>query len=171
MRSWGSLGPDKLLTGGSLGAGCGRGLHWDQASNALWWSYGDIYVPVQKHPTLGCAVLTTRRHRRVLRTWRTEWSSQRTRGAFCTIPDTFAAAYTGNKNTAIMSGIASGSADSPWGANLSAMALPNPVTTPADVITTDTHWTVANTGLIFHDLDHRQSRDTRYKACGWIDAV
>ena len=167
VRSWGALGPDKLLTGGSMGAQVG-GLFWDQSRNALWWSYGDIYVPVQKHPTLGCAILNDSSGTAgFYGPWRTEWSSQRTRGAFCAIPDSFAASYTGNRNTAIMSGIASGSADSPWGANLSAMALPNPATTPADVITTDTHWTVANTGLIFHDLDHRQSRDTRYKACGW----
>jgi hypothetical protein len=29
------------------------------------------------------------------------------------------------------------------------------------------HWTIANHGLILHDLEHRQARDTRYKTCGW----
>ena len=43
---------------------------------------------------------------------------------------------------------------------------PDPTSTPPDV-TTNTHWTVANQGLILHDLDHRQARDTRYKHCGW----
>lgn len=166
-RNWGTVGPDRLLTGGSLGAVMG-GLYWDQGRNALWWSYGDSYVPVQKHPTLGCAVLNdSAGTAKFCGPWRTEWQSQRTRGAFCSIPDTFASTSTSGKNVGIMSSITSGSADSPWGANLSAMSLPDPLNTPADVITTDTHWTVANQGLIFHDLDHRQKRDTRYKACGW----
>jgi hypothetical protein len=65
-----------------------------------------------------------------------------------------------------MASFSAGIAQSPFGANLSAIALPDPTTTPPDV-TTNTHWTVANHGIVLHDRDHRQSRDTRYKFCGW----
>jgi len=32
-----------------------------------------------------------------------------------------------------------------------------------------THKTVANHAVIFHDLQHRQARDTRYKFCNWVE--
>ena len=98
--------------------------------------------------------------------WRTEWVSNRTRGAFCALPSAFASSYTSGRNVGITATQASGNVSSPFGACLSAMSLPDPASTPPDV-TTNTHWTVANQGLILHDLDHRQARDTRYKHCGW----
>jgi hypothetical protein len=166
VRTWGDVMAGRKLTGGSAGSYCG-GMHWDAAKNALWWSYGDIYVPTQSHPTLGCTVLNDSANTFAsYGPWRTEWTSNRTRGAFCPIPASFASAYTSGKSVGIMAAQASGNVSSPFGAILSAVSLPDPASTPADV-TTNTHWTVANQGLILHDLDHRQARDTRYKHCGW----
>lgn len=164
-RMWGHALDGRMVTGGS-GAYPG-GLQWDEAFNGLWWSYGDGYVPNQHHPTIGFTQLNdTTGAFTSYGPWRTEWTSQRTRGAFTTIPSAFAAANTGGRHVAIMAGQASGNATSPFGCNLSALGLPNPLTTPADV-TTNSHWTIANHGLLLHDLEHRQARDTNYRLCGW----
>ncbi|MEO7272562.1 MAG: hypothetical protein ABI211_11225 [Vicinamibacterales bacterium] len=166
VRSWGNVMAGRTLTGGS-GANYVGGLHWDSSRNALWWSYGDTYVPTQSHPTLGCTVFNEGGGTYAsYGPWRTEWTSNRTRGAFCPIPTGFASSYTAGRSVGIMASQASGNVSSPFGACLSAMTLPDPVATPPDV-TTNTHWTVANQGLILHDLEHRQARDTRYKHCGW----
>jgi hypothetical protein len=52
---------------------------------------------------------------------------------------------------------------------MSAMALPDPTSTPADVLT-NTHWTIASQGIIQHDINHRQTRDSNYWTCGWKQA-
>ena len=57
--------------------------------------------------------------------------------------------------------MSSGALSSPWGASLSALELPDPFKTPPDTIT-NTHVSVENRGIILHDVDHRQARDTRY---------
>jgi len=170
LRTWGSVMAGRTITGGS-GDHYTGGLYWDAARNAVWWSYGDGYVPVQSHPTLGCTVLNDSDGTWTsYGPWRTEWNSQRTRGAFCPVPSDFSAAYTGGKSVGIMASQASGVGGSPFGAILSAMTLPDPFSTPADVAT-NAHWTVANHGIILHDLDHRQARDTRYKHCGWVSSA
>jgi hypothetical protein len=165
-KSWPGLMNDRALTGGGAGFVPG-GLHWDSDRNALWWSYGDIYVPTQSHPTIGCSILNDSAGTATsFGPWRTEWSCQRTRGGFIPIPPSFASTYLSGKTVGIMSTQSAGNRTSPFGAILSGMALPDPSTVPADV-TTNTHWTIANHGLLLHDIDHRQARDTRYRTCGW----
>jgi hypothetical protein len=166
VRDWGTVMAARMITGGSAGAYPG-GLYWDAARNAVWWSYGDIYVPNQSHPTLGCTILDDGRGAWTsYGPWRTEWTSQRTRGAFCDLPPAFSSAFTSGKGVGLMASQASGNVSSPFGAILSAVSLPDPVSTPADVAS-NTHWTVANHGIILHDMQHRMARDTRYKNCGW----
>jgi hypothetical protein len=166
-RRWGSLLEGRTLTGGDPRWWYPGGTYWDSARNALWWSYGDSYVPVQNHPTIGCSVLKDSDGSWTsYGPWRTEWPSQRTRGGFCPVPSEFASKYTGGKAVGIMASQASGNGSSPFGAVLSAMDLPDPFKTPADV-TTNTHWTIGNHGLILHDYHHRQARDVKYKSCGW----
>jgi hypothetical protein len=65
-----------------------------------------------------------------------------------------------------MASQSSGNGTSPFGAILSGIELPDPARTPPDVAS-NTHWTIANHGLILHDLAHRQVRDTKFKTCGW----
>jgi hypothetical protein len=84
----------------------------------------------------------------------------------CTIPDAWAKAYTDGKTVGIMASQASGNASSPFGAALSAMALPDPANTTADVLSS-THWTIGSHGILLHDIGHRQTRDTNYRTCGW----
>ena len=161
-RNWGPLPGSRIQTGGtgySLGS-----LSWDETRNALWWNYGDAYVPVQHHPNFVATVLNDSTGAAVsYGPWRTEWLAQRTLGAMCQIPAAFAAAYTGGHRTAVMAHMSSGAIHSPWGASLSSLELPNPATTPPDTTTNTSHWTIRNRGIILHDIDHRQSRDTRYR--------
>jgi hypothetical protein len=165
VRNWGTLLSGRTLTGGS-GWRPG-GLHWDEARKAVWWTYGDNYVPTQSHPTIGCSMLNDAAGTAVsYGPWRTQWTSQTTRGGLCKIPDYFASAYTSGKAVGVTAGQSSGNASSPFGAALSALSLPDPTSTPADVLT-NTHWTIGNHGLIMHDINHRQARDTKYKTCGW----
>jgi hypothetical protein len=168
-RRWGELMSGRMITGGGAGAYAG-GLHWDEDRNALWWSYGDIYVPIRSHPTIGCSILNDANGTaRSFGPWRTEWSSQRTRGAFCPIPSWFSSAYMSGKSVGIMASQSSGNKFAPFGAILSGMDLPDPAITPADSMTND-HWTIANHGVLLHDIDHRQARDTKYRTCGWKEA-
>jgi hypothetical protein len=168
VRNWGMVTEGRMITGvRPADAAYPGGLYWDAGRNAVWWSYGDIYVPSQSHPTLGCTILNDSNGTWAsYGPWRTEWNSQRTRGAFCDIPSAFSSAYTSGKSVGLMSAQSSGNGASPFGAILSGIGLPDPVSTPADVAS-NTHWTVANHGLILHDLQHRMARDTRYKLCGW----
>jgi hypothetical protein len=168
-RSWGQVMKGRNITGGSEGSYAG-GLHWDENRNALWWSYGPIYVPVKSHPTIGCSILNDGAGTFTsFGPWRTEWSSQRTRGSFCPIPSWFSSAYTSGKDVGIMASQSSGNRWSPFGAILSGIKLPDPENTPADDMT-DNHWTIANHGVLLHDIEHRQARDTRYRTCGWKEA-
>ena len=162
LRNWGPVPKAQIQTGGSGGFILG-GLAWDETRNALWWNYGDAYVPVQHHPNVSATILndangTTQSYG----PWRTKWVAQRTLGAFCQIPPAFASAYTGGNQIGVMAHMSSGAINSPWGASLSALVLPNPTSTPPDS-TSNTHVTIDNRGIILHDADHRQSRDTRYK--------
>jgi hypothetical protein len=68
-----------------------------------------------------------------------------------------------------MASQSSGNRWSPFGAILSGIKLPDPENTPADDMT-DNHWTIANHGVLLHDIEHRQARDTRYRTCGWKEA-
>ena len=164
IRNWGPIPASQRITGGTQGSVLG-GFFWDQAHNALWWSYKDIYVPVDHHPSVGCAILNdSDGTKQFCGPWRTEWHSQKTCGNFIAIPQAFADAYMNGQRVGIMAH--SHNADSPWGANLSGMPLPDPRATPPDVAFSK-HVTLANHGLMLHDLAHRQQRDDRYKFCNW----
>ena len=144
------------------------GLHWDEARNTLWWTYGSSYVPTESHPTVGATVLDDKAGTyQTFGPWRTEWNAQLTLGAMGQIPPAFAAAYTNGKSVGMMANQSAGNAGSPHGAVLCAATLPDPRTTPVDAIGS-THFTVANHGLILHDLSHRQVRDDRYKLCDYV---
>ncbi len=167
VRNWGTVMLGRMIIRGAAGTAYPGGLYWDAARNAVWWSYGNVYVPSESDPSVGCTMLNDRDGSwNSYGPWRTEWTSQRTRGAFCDIPSGFSSAYTSGKGVGIMASQASGNATSPFGAILSAISLPEPASTPADV-PFSTHWTVANHGVILHDLQHRMARDTRFKHCDW----
>lgn len=164
-KNWGEIQAGRTLTGGDSRAM--GGLYWDASRNALWWSYGAGYVPTSHHPTIGATILNDQSGTfQSYGPWRTQWTSQRTRGAFASLPSAFASAYTAGNSVGVMSHQASGNATSPFGAILSAIKLPDPTSTPPDTVGS-THFTCANQGIILHDLDHPQSRDARYKVCGW----
>jgi hypothetical protein len=164
VRNWGAIPLAQRITGGTMGSVVG-GFYWDETRNALWWSYGDIYAPVDHHPSIGCAILNDSNGTKAFYgPWRTEWHSQKTRGCFVPIPQSFADAYMDGKSLGVMAH--SHNAESPWGAILSGMVLPDPRTTDPDVAFSK-HFTLASHGLILHDINHRQARDTRYKFCNW----
>lgn len=166
-KAWGGVMAGRMLTGGGASSSYLGGIHWDAATNAVWWTYGEGYVPTMHDPSIGATVLNDSSGTyQSFGPWRTQWNSQRTRGAMTLVPPAFASAYTSGKRTGIMSTQSSGNAGSPFGAILSAIDLPDPTRTPADP-TTSTSWSITNHGLILHDLEHRQARDTRYKTCGW----
>jgi hypothetical protein len=166
-KTWGTPLLGRIATGGDPRWYYPGGLYWDEPRKALWWSYGNGYAPIQHHPTIGCTVLNDNSGAWTsYGPWRTEWNCQRTRGGFIQIPASFASSYTSSKSVGIMASQASGNAGSPFGAIMSAMQLPDPWSTPADV-DGSTHWTIASHGLILHDINHRQERDQRYRTCGW----
>jgi hypothetical protein len=165
-RTWGKPMSGRMVTGGSASSSYLGGIHWDPTYNALWWSYGEGYVPTGHDPSIGATVLNDSTGGfQSYGPWRTQWHSQRTRGAFTTLPASFAS-FTNGRRNGIMSQQASGNALSPFGAILSALDLPDPTRTPPDGATSSS-WALANHGLLLHDMDHRQARDTRYKTCGW----
>lgn len=166
-KNWGKPFTKQWTGAGNSSSWLG-GLYWDEARKAVWYTYGEGYIPTGHDPSLGAVVLndangTTQTYGN----WRTQWSSQRTRGAFCDLPQAFADAHLGGRRVGIMSFQTSGNFSSPFGACLSAIALPDPVTTPPDGPTDRGDWTVANHGLLLHDIDHRQARDTNYALCKW----
>ena len=90
------------------------GLHWDEARNALWWTYGSSYVPTESHPTVGATVLDDKAGTyQTFGPWRTEWNAQLTLGAMGQIPPAFAAAYTNGKSVGMMANQSAGNAGSP----------------------------------------------------------
>jgi len=167
VRTWGTPMLGHIVTGGDPRWYYPGGLQWEESRKALWWSYGNGYAPVEHHPTIGCTILNDANGSgTTYGPWRTEWNCQQTRGGFVPIPAAFASANTGGKAVGIIATQASGNAHSPFGAILSAMQLPDPWSTPADV-NGSAHVTIGNQGLILHDVQHRQARDQRYRTCGW----
>jgi hypothetical protein len=170
IRNWGTIPETVRITGGSGGSVVG-GFLWDEARQGIWATYKDWYAPVEHHPTILFLHLPANGVMKIYGPWRTEWNSQRTGGGLTLIPQAFVDAHLGGgSNVGVMS--YSGGAASPFGANLSRMRLPDPFTVKPDVsvpaaVSLNPPWTIANDGLILHDIDHRQARDQRYKICGW----
>ena len=168
VRNWGFYRTGHIVTNNSGNPNYPGGIFFDESRNTLWWSYADTYVPVQHYPSFGATVLNDASGTvQSYGPWRTEWSPQRTVGSICEIPSWFAEAHTGGTRIAVSAFPTSGAAGSPWGACLSATGFPNPVTTPPDPFSNTSVRSIRNKGLLLHDLDHRQTRDTNYKLCGW----
>lgn len=170
IRSWGTIPETARITGGSGGSVVG-GFLWSEGYSGLWVTYKDWYAPVEHHPTLLFLHMPEGGPMKIYGPWRTEWNSQQTGGGLTLMPQAFVdASLGGGSNIGVT--CYSGGAASPFGAILSRMRLPDPFTTKPDVsvpqtVTTYPPWTIANDGLIRHDIDHRQKRDQRYKVCGW----
>jgi hypothetical protein len=165
IKSWG-MPFTKTLTGGGNNSSWLGGLHWDESKQAIFYTYGEGYIPTGHDPSIGAVQLKADGTTATFGNWRTKWNSQKTRGAFCEIPQAFADAHLSGKRTGMMSTQASGNFHSPFGAILSAVNLPA-LNTPPDGATDYADWSVDNHGLILHDYQHRQTRDTRFKTCGW----
>lgn len=162
------------ITGGTGGSTLG-GFLWDENRKGLWATYKDWYAPVEHHPTQLFFHLPDGGPMKIYGPWRTEWNSQMTGGGLTAIPQSFVDANLGGGSNVAVT-CYSGGAASPFGAVLSRMRLLDPFTTPPDVsvpvtVTQYPHWTVANDGLIRHDINTRMKRDTRYKICGWNNIV
>lgn len=166
-RNWGNVKSGHLvLNTGNANHGVG-GIYWDAGRNTVWWSYGDAYVPSAHDPSIGATILNDGAGTSVsYGPWRTQWTSQRTRGAFQTIPAAFATANTSGANVGLMSHQCSGNATAPFGASLSAVTLFDPTTTAANT-NGNTTYAMANQGLILHTSSTQQTRDTNYRTCGW----
>jgi hypothetical protein len=162
VRAWGDIyGGKRVIT--STGGIVTRGLFW--ANDQLYWTYGDEYNVAGLHdPSIGTTVLNPDGSTRTYGPWRTEEHSQKTRGYMLQIPDWFKQ-YTDGRAAGVGAPITSGNASSPWGAMLNGVSLPEN-STPADR-PGDGHISVACQRLIYHDITHKQTRDTNYKFCGW----
>ncbi len=166
VKNWGSVFAGRMSTHG--GGGYSSGIYWDASRNAVWLTYGEGYIPRGHDPSLTVAVINdSNQTAQGYGPWRFQWGSQMTRGPVMSIDPAFAAAYTGGKTTGVLSHQASGNFGSPFGMVLSAFALPNPLTTPADSPTDGTDWTMTNQGLIQHDIAHPQARDTNHQLHRW----
>jgi hypothetical protein len=162
VRAWGDVYSNKraTFTGGGIMT---RGLLW--ANDQLYWSFGDEYNVAGAHdPSIGATVFTTDGNMRTYGPWRTSETSQKTRGYMVDIPDWFQQ-YTNGANVAVGAPITAGNASSPWGAMLNAVKFPDN-TTAADKVG-DAHSTIACQRLVYRDIDHKQTRDTNFKFCGW----
>lgn len=168
VRNWGNIWSGRDITGGS-GSTIGS-LLWDEARHGLWWTYGDGYVPVTHHPTIGFTHIndgtTTATS---YGPWRQEWGSNLTRGGLFQVPSAFADAYTGGNRLAVMAGMASGRAGCPYGPNGSVLDTIDPFTQAADVAVPPFggQHTIGNQGLLLHTDSTPAARDTRYKICSW----
>jgi hypothetical protein len=170
IRKWGTIPDSVRITGGTGGSVVG-GYLWDEARTGLWATYKDWYAPVESHPTQLFLHMPDSGPMKIYGPWRTEWNSQQTGGGLTAIPQSFVDASLGGGSNVGVTCYAGGAA-SPFGAILSRLRLPDPFTTRPDVsvpvtVTTSPPWTIANDGLIRHDIEHRQKRDQRYKVCGW----
>jgi hypothetical protein len=168
VKSWG-----KPFTRQNTGAGNNSswlgGMHWDDQRNAILYSYGEGYIPTGHDPSIGAVVLNdTTGSTETFGNWRTRWNSQKTRGAFCDIPQAFADAHLGGARIGISSSQTSGNFHSPFGACLSAFPSFDPRSVPPDPALDRNDVSIENKGIILHDYEHRQSRDTRFKTCGWV---
>jgi hypothetical protein len=162
VRAWGDIyGSKRLIT--STGGIVTRGLCW--ANGQLYWTYGDEYNVAGLHdPSIGSTALNADGSMQAYGPWRTEEHSQKTRGYMLQIPDWFRQ-YTGGRAIGVGAPITSGNASSPWGAMLDAVSLPESgvrADRPGD-----THRSIDCQRLIYHDITHKQRRDTNYKFCGW----
>lgn len=167
IRAWPNYRAGHVLTNGSNNPNYPGGMYWDEARNAVWWTYADAYVPVQHFPSVGATVLNDAAGTiQSFGPWRTAWLPQRTLGSFTDIPEWFAP-HVGGKRIALSAFPTSGAVRGPWGACLSATSLPVPGSTPPDAFSDQQRRTLPSQGLILHDIDHRQSRNSRYKLCAW----
>lgn len=168
VKNWGDVRTGHTITDGGTNAFQIGGLYWDESRNAVWWTYADAYVPTQVHPSLSCTVLNDGAGTsQSFGPWRfSVGGGNMAVSAMTPIPAAFTSASTPGKTVAIKGAMKSGVAQSPFGPNLYAFGLFDPVTTPANTAT-DGLFTITPTSLVQHDLSHKKTRDTRYKTCGW----
>jgi len=142
-----------------------HGLLWDPETEQLLWTYMDQYNVTGAHdPCLGASQLTP--HGPVVAgPWRLADHAQRVGGYLIALPETLQSVLNGARFAA-GAPIGSGNASAPWGAFLSAFALP-PAGTPPDTPAVPSHITIPTTHLIYSDLDHRQAREGDVDECGW----
>jgi hypothetical protein len=162
VRNWGDIysGKRAIASGGGIVT---RGLLW--ANDQLYWAFGDEYNVAGNHdPSIGSTVLNADGSMRTYGPWRTDEHSQKTRGYMVPIPDWFKA-NTSGRGFAVGAPITSGNATSPWGAMLDAVTFPDN-STAADK-PGDSHSSIQTQRLVYHDIDHKQKRDSNYKFCGW----
>ena len=163
IRNWGDVYQGKRVVGSGTDNLTVRGLHW--ANDQLYWTYGDKYnVSSQWDPSVGATVLNANGSMVTYGPWRTQEHSQKSRGYMVTVPSWFTQ-YVNGATWAVGAPITSGNASSPWGAMLAAGTLPGNGT-PADVVKA-AHSTIATRRLIYHDIEHKQRRDSNYKFCNY----
>jgi len=163
VTSWGDV------TQGARASAAGNplplhGILWDPITAQLLWAYMDQYNVGGSHdPSLGASQLTPEGPR-ASGPWRLTDHGARVGGYLVALPASLQSVL-GGKSFAAGAPIGSGNASSPWGAYLSAFALP-PEGTPPDT-PADSHITIPTTNLIYSDLDHPQSRPADVDECGW----
>jgi hypothetical protein len=159
---WGSVtGGRTHVQGGDYGVP--RGLLW--ANNRLYWTYGASYTGGNYHnPSIGMAVLDDSTGAvNTFGPWRTSQLSQLTsRQGLLKIPAAFAAAYTGGKQFATYSSMASGYGSSPYGPNLFAVNLPTE-STPPDATDNQGARSIQQQTLLAYDQFNRLPVNAKYR--------
>lgn len=170
LRNWGSCYKPFVVDSQGVASSMGnlRALHWHHEQ--LYWAYGDEYNANGNHdPCIGTTILNPDGTFQAFGPWRTQEHPQKTRGFMLPIPEAFRNAF-GTAPVGFGCPNTSGNASSPWGVPLAAGAMP-PNDTPADPLgpgaSMSDKFSIANQRLIYHDIDHKQSRNANYKHCGW----
>jgi hypothetical protein len=142
-----------------------KGLLWDPVTAQLLWTFMDQYNVGGSHdPCLGASHLLPDGPV-ASGPWRLACHSMRVGGYLVALPEALQSVLHGSRFAA-GAPIGSGNATSPWGAYLSAFALP-PEGTPPDTPAAPSHITIPTTNLIYSDFDHKQSRTDDVDECGW----
>ncbi len=165
VKNWGDPTQGKMVTEGS--APRVQSLLWDDTLNAVVWSYGGTYNVSGTHiPSIGYSILNDGAGTlTAYGPWKTVTHSKKTEGYLVPLPNTIQGLLSGGKRFGVGAMQSSGNALSPWGAFLTAFALPS-TSTPPDTVN-DPHCAIDDQPLIYSDIDNRQIKNGDTVLCGW----
>lgn len=169
VRAWGDVtSAARVLDGAGRGGGSLRGLFWDEATQRLWWTYGDGYNTASGNdPSVGCSRLDAATGTgRPDGVWRfADRSCKMTMGGVLAVPPTHASSFGGRRLAAGMGGYFSIATTGPVSMGPALTAFD-----PAEALRTATAGAVTNTPLVGYPFTgapdgtvDRCHRDTDYR--------